>query len=175
MSFDVYVNRILKHEGGHIDHPSDPGGATNLGITVPILSRGIREGIIGPTGIKQLTKAQAILLYKKYFWEEPQYDKLPSALGFQVFDAGVNHGTARATMWLQDVLGVAADGKIGPITIAKAHNKNSSSDTERDWNNIAGFWEVRVAFYTKLSTFATFGKGWMNRMVGNFGYAQEDL
>lgn len=171
--FNKYVERVLKHEAGYVNHPNDPGGQTNLGITRATLERARRDAVVPSRGtldahIRTLPRGDAVSIYEHYYWFQPQYSRLKPAIAFQVFDAGVNHGTGNATRWLQRTAGVADDGVIGPITLS-AVNAMSVQDV------IHGFWYERIKFYTKLSTFATFGRGWMNRMADNILYSQEDM
>ena len=90
-TFQRAVARVLEHEGGYVDHPTDPGGETNFGIS---------KRSYPDLDIKQLTKAQAIQIYHDDFWVPLGCARLHPALAFQVFDAGVNHGHRKALEWL---------------------------------------------------------------------------
>lgn len=156
--FPVYIERVLGHEGGYVNHPADPGGETQWGIA---------KASYPNVDIKALTRAQAVEIYRRDFWERVHAEELPPALGFQALDAAVNHGTGNAVRWLQRAAGVADDGFFGPVSRAaiKAASENDL---------LLRFNAVRLDFYTRLSTWPTFGKGWARRIAGNLLYAAED-
>lgn len=163
MSFAVQVERVLKHEGGFVDHPADPGGATNFGITERV-ARGY--GYKGD--MRSLPRATAIAIYKAQYWNAVRGDELPPALAGQVFDAAVNHGVGNASRWLQQAVEITADGKIGPKTVAAAKGVSEADAIMR-------FNAIRLDFYASLKTFATFGKGWTRRVAGKLREAANDL
>lgn len=162
MNFDTAFERVIGHEGGFVDHPSDPGGATNWGIT----QRTARTN--GYTGdMRKLTRAQAKEIYRQSYWQRAKCDQYDGAIGFQLFDAAVNHGIGNAIRFLQRAVGVADDGIVGRLTLAAIH-KMDVPDV------LARFNAERLDFYTKLSTWPTFGKGWARRIVGNLRYSAND-
>lgn len=160
--FDRALPLVLAHEGGYVDHPSDPGGATNLGITRKTLARWRK---ITPwtdlpkSEVKALTKATVAPIYRAFYWDEINGDKLPAGLDYAVFDYAVNSGPGRAATALQRLLFVADDGEIGPITLA-AIAKRKPTDL------INALCDERLAFLRRLSTFPVFGKGWTSRVAG---------
>ena len=160
--FETIIERILAHEGGYVDHPRDPGGATNFGIT---------ERVARATGyrghMRNLPRETAVAIYHTHYWDSVQGDKLPDAVAFQVVDAAVNHGVGNAVRWLQRAAGVANDGIIGPVTLA-AVRKADPADIVLLFN------AIRLEFYASLSTFPTFGRGWTRRVAGNLRLAAED-
>lgn len=157
--FDVFIERILSHEGGYVNHPSDPGGETKWGIA---------KRSYPHVNIKELTRQQAIEIYRRDFWDRVGGGNLPDEVGFQVLDAAINHGIGNAVRMLQRAVGVADDGYFGPLSRA-AVNRLPAVDVVLRFN------AERINFYTKLSTFSTFGKGWMNRVADNLRYAAEDI
>ncbi len=162
MNFDTAFERLIGHEGGYVNHPEDPGGETNWGVTL----RTAREA--GYTGsMRDLTREQAKEIYRTAYWGRAQAEQYDGAIAFQVFDAAVNHGIGQAIRFLQRAVGVADDGAVGPVTLA-AVRAMSVTDV------LARFNAERLDFYTKLSTWPTFGKGWARRVVGNLKYAAED-
>lgn len=163
MSFEVFVERVLSHEGGFVDHPSDPGGATNFGITQAVARQNGYQG-----EMRSLSRAQAIQIYRQQYWDKIQGDQLPPAVAFQVFDAAVNHGVGNAARWLQEAVGASIDGAIGPKTV-------SATKFKPPCEVVVNFNAKRIKFYTKLGTFSAFGKGWMNRVAGNLEWAAKDL
>ncbi|GAA0532500.1 glycoside hydrolase family 108 protein [Pigmentiphaga daeguensis] len=162
MTFDQAFERLIGHEGGYTNHPDDPGGETNWGITL----RAAREA--GYTGdMRSLTREQAKEIYRVAYWGRARADQYDGAIAFQVFDAAVNHGIGNAIRFLQRAAGVADDGAVGPMTLG-AIKAMPVTDV------LARFNAERLEFYTKLSTWPTFGKGWARRIVGNLRYAAED-
>ena len=147
---------VLKYEGGYVNHPADPGGMTNLGVT-----RRVWEEWTGKPAteadMRGLTIEMVTPLYKKRFWDAVRGDDLPSGVDLCVFDFAVNAGVGRASRFLQQVVGVVADGAIGPKTLAAVTKMPADEIVER-------FCDLREAHYKSLSTFVTFGRGWMNRL-----------
>ena len=158
--FDRCLKEVLKHEGGFVDHPSDPGGMTNLGVTARTW-----EDWVGhkPTEkeMRELTPEKVTPLYRRKYWDACRADELVSGLDLCVFDTAVNSGPGRAIKFLQDVVGVKPDGGFGPLTMAavKAHCI-TDEDTKALIN---AFCDKRLQFWQGLTTFATFGKGWTRR------------
>ena len=161
--FPEYVERVLKHEGGYVNNPRDPGGETNYGITVAVARA---HGYTGR--MRDLPRITAINIYRKDYWLAVRGDDLPPAVAWQVFDSAVNHGVGRACRWLQQVVNVAQDGQIGPKTLA-AVNRMSDARLTLEYN------AIRLQFYTDLGTFKDFGKGWSRRIAGNLKLAAGDL
>jgi lysozyme family protein len=154
--FERCVREVLKHEGGWSDHPSDPGGATNLGVTLATLTEW-RGKPVTKADVKALTVDEASAIYRAKYWTVAGCDRLPAGLDMIVFDMAVNSGPARAVRTLQGVLGVAPDGIVGPKTLAAAR----AADVRQTVQTYA---EKREAFYRSLRTFPTFGKGWLRRL-----------
>jgi lysozyme family protein len=116
-NFDRYIERILKHEGGYVNHPSDPGGATKYGITEAVARRhGFTEHM------SRLPLAMAKDIYYKDYWLRIKGDSFAPSVAYHLLDAAVNHGVGNSIRWLQRVLGVADDGVIGPVTITAARS-----------------------------------------------------
>ena len=114
---------VASMEGGYADHPSDPGGATNYGISLRFLrSQGLDRGDIDGDGgidaddIKALTPADAMRMMRRSFWEPLELDRVPPACAVVLYDTAVNMGPGYARRMAQQALGVDADGIWGPIT-----------------------------------------------------------
>ena len=124
-NYQKCLETILHHEGGYVNHPKDPGGETNLGVT-----KRVYEEHGGTKDMKELTVEDVAPIYKKGYWDKMKCDDLPSGLDLCVFDFGVNAGPGRAAKYLQTLIGTKADGGIGPMTLAKVeeyintHNVN---------------------------------------------------
>ena len=162
-NFPRALELVLKHEGGYVDHPADPGGATNLGITIGTLSDWLGRKAT-KAEVKALTKQSVAPIYRKRYWDAVKGDDLPSGLDYAVFDFAVNSGVSRAANYLQAILRVPQDGKIGPVTVAAAKAADPTILIERLCAN-------RMEFLRGLSTFPTFGKGWTSRVQGVIEHA----
>jgi len=156
--FDTYIQRVLANEGGYVNNPKDPGGETNWGIA---------KRSYPNVDIKNLTRDQAIAIYRRDFWDQVGGDKLPDAFAFQALDAAVNHGIGNAVRWMQRAAGVADDGHLGPLSMAAILKKDPA-------DLVVLFLAERLEFYTKLSTFSTFGKGWVRRIADDLRAAAQD-
>lgn len=162
MDFDQAFERLIGHEGGYTNNPDDPGGETMYGVTL----RTARAS--GYTGsMRALTREQAKAIYREAYWGRARADEYDPAIGFQLFDAAVNHGIGNAIRFLQRAAGVLDDGVVGPATVA-AIRSMSVTDV------LARFNAERLDFYTRLSTWPSFGKGWARRVAENLRYAAED-
>lgn len=151
MNFDAAFQHVLKAEGGYVNHPSDPGGATNMGITEAVARR---VGYRGP--MQDLPVELAKRIYREDYWNAVRADQLPPAVRYAVFDAAVNSGVAQSVRWLQRALGVQDDGVLGPITLSTANQANPDALRAR-------LVAQRLTFLTNLNTFNTFGRGWTRR------------
>ncbi len=99
--FNQFINRVLSHEGGYVNHPKDPGGETNWGITKRTAQANGYNG-----SMRAMTREQAIGIYRKAFWERYRADQMPEAVAFQFFDACVNHGYGNAARMLRRASGL---------------------------------------------------------------------
>ena len=157
-NWETALKHILKWEGGYVNHPSDPGGRTNLGVTQRVWEEWTGKPAT-EADMRGLTVEMVTPLYKKRFWDAVRGDDLPSGVDLCVFDCAVNAGVGRASRFLQQAVGVVADGAIGPKTLEAVTKMAADEIVER-------FCDLREAHYKSLSTFATFGKGWMRRLDG---------
>lgn len=112
MSFDIAVEMVLAHEGGYVDHPEDPGGATNFGITLATLEQW-RGKPVTKTEIMALTRDEAQQIYRARYWTPCRCEQMPSAIGLIAFDGAVNLGVRRSTRLLQRALGVGGGWCVG--------------------------------------------------------------
>jgi lysozyme family protein len=153
---ELCIPRTLAHEGGYVNHPSDPGGATNRGITIGTFRRYIKaKGKIAD--LKAMTQAQAVKVYEAQYWDAVKADQMPFGVDFALFDFAVNSGPARAAMFLQEIVGAAPDGKIGPLTLAAVAKMDAPWVVNELCND-------RLTFLRRLSTWSSFGKGWTRRV-----------
>lgn len=148
---------MLKSEGGFVNHPSDPGGMTNLGVTKATWENWVgRES--DEAEMRGLTPEKVEPLYKKKYWDAVRGDELPPGISYLCFDFAVNAGAGRSIKTLQTAVGVTPDGGFGPMTMAAVQAVDPIELIER-------FSQAKEDFYRSLNTFATFGKGWLNRVA----------
>ena len=147
---------ILAHEGGYSDHPADPGGATNLGITRATLAawRGVP---VSKDDVRALTRAEAEAIYRAKYWAAVKADDLPAGVDYAAFDYAVNSGPGRAAKALQRAVGEAQDGILGPRTMAAA----KAAEPDRV---IIAICDGRLAYLQSLPGWVTFGGGWGRRV-----------
>lgn len=135
---EACIKATLKHEGGYVNHPSDPGGPTNWGITIGV-AREYWKKDAKAADIKAMPQSVAIEIYRKRYWDEVGGDDLPAGLDYAVYDFGVNSGPSRAKAYL-------------------ALTKGSTED------RIKQICDARLIFLKKLKTWPVFGKGWGRRV-----------
>jgi lysozyme family protein len=156
-NWDNSFKLMLKSEGGFVNHPSDPGGMTNLGVTKATWENWVgRES--DEAEMRGLTPEKVEPLYKKKYFDAVRGDELPMGLDYLMFDFAVNAGAGRAIKTLQTAVGVTPDGGFGPMTMAAVQAVDPVELIER-------FSQAKEDFYRSLTTFATFGKGWLNRVA----------
>ena len=156
-NFEVCFRLVLKHEGGYVDHPKDPGGATNLGVTKQAWEAYVGREVT-KDDIKALTPDVVKPFYLKRYWNVCRCDDLPSGVDYVVFDIAVNSGPGRAAKFLQSAVGATPDGVIGPNTITIVKRTTLSP-----LDLITIICDRRERYWKSLPTFPTFGKGWLRR------------
>lgn len=154
-NFDKSLQLLLKHEGGYVNHPDDPGGITNLGVTKKVYEEWI-ECEVTEEDMKKLTPKDVAPIYKRNYWRKCSCDNLPSGLDYVVFDWAVNSGVSRSCKGVQKCCGAEPDGIIGPKTIQLIKGQSVKF-------MIQEFKGLRQDFYESLSRFEIFGKGWTRR------------
>lgn len=161
-AFEQAFERVLKREGGYIDHPADRGAATNLGVTQRTYTMWRSRRGLGYQDVRLLGRGEARLIYRDNYWEPARCPLLPAAVQELHFDAAVNHGTRRAAVLLQEAVRVDADGVIGPQTLAAC--QDMPPDLLR-----ARYLCARYRFYGQIvardRSQLAFIAGWMNRMA----------
>ena len=151
MDFDTAFAKLIAHEGGLVDHPSDPGGLTNFGIS--------RRSYPGED-IRGMTLARAKEIYRRDFWGPAGCDSAPAGVKFDLFDMAVNSGVSRAVKTLQHAVGTVEDGILGPKTLQAVQ----SMSPER---LVARFNGARLAFMAGLANWQSFSRGWALRIASN--------
>jgi len=137
-SFPEALVFTLQYEGGYVDNPRDPGGPTNLGITIATLSHELGHQATR-ADVRNLTKAQASAIYRKKYWNAIGADGLPKGVDLIAFDIAVNMGVGRALQFL------TITGNQQPVA------------------RIARLDDLRLGYWRHLSFFATFWRGWKAR------------
>lgn len=165
--FNHCFAETLSHEGLFSNHPLDPGGMTMLGVTRKVWAAwtGRKVSDVTEAEMRALTPEKVAPLYHQNYWQAVRGDDLPRGVNMMVFDIAVNSGPKRAIIMLQKGINaltgrvkVSVDGAIGPKTIAAAASADSLALIKAIANS-------RLWFYFDLSTFKTFGKGWMARLL----------
>lgn len=166
---DQLIEDVIRREGAYVNHPADKGGPTNWGITKATLENfyGFK---VTEREVKDLTQAEAKLIYLNKYFYGPRIDKLPPPIQAQVLDIAVNSGPKKAVELLQKVVGVSQDGKIGPVTIAAtaASLRDVYDDPDGDTDAVNNALAVeRLKFYARIvkknPSQAVFIEGWVNR------------
>jgi lysozyme family protein len=156
-NWDDSFAAVLKHEGGFVNHPKDPGGMTNLGVT-----KAAWESYVGKTVdeafMRSLTPEVVKPFYKAMYWDKIKGDQLPAGVDYAAYDLAVNSGVGRAAKFLQTIAGVTADGVLGP----KSMGAIRECDPEQAVDALC---DMRLDFLKRLPTFDTFGKGWSRRVA----------
>jgi len=152
VSFAACVKILLQSEGGFVDDPEDPGGATNLGVDIHTLSGELgRPATVAD--VKALTVAQASDIYLRTYYNPAHCGDLPDGVDLMVFDAAINSGQGRAIRLLQSAVGVDDDGAFGPATLAAVRAMAPKAIIDK-------FHDLHAAFYAGLPTYWKFGGGW---------------
>lgn len=161
--FETALAHVLEMEGGYANDPFDPGGPTNKGITLAVyakfkgvrISQGNRERLISE--LRRISDDDLRAIYHGKYWRPAKCSQLPAALALMHFDTAVNHGVTGAARILQEAVGVAIDGEIGPQTLAGTKRMSVLQI-------LAIYARVREGKYRGMKHFWRFGRGWLNRL-----------
>ncbi len=156
-SFARALVLTLKFEGGYSDHPRDPGGATNLGITQKTLEY-FRGRPVTKADVKSLHLDEAAKIYKQNYWNAVCCDQMPAGVDMCMFDLAVNSGPQKAIKILQAAAGLSVNGVLSAETLASTHH-NTPHEL------IKSICRLRLSFLQRLTIFATFGRGWSARVA----------
>jgi lysozyme family protein len=157
-SYDAALARLLAHEGGYNNHPDDPGGPTNFGITIADYRRYVKPDATA-ADVRAMTVDEAKAIYRRRYWDAQRCDELPAGVDYAVFDYGVNSGIGRSGKVLRRVLGLSdSSSRVTDQVIAAARAADSRSV-------IAAICDERLRFLRSLKTWNVFGKGWSRRVA----------
>lgn len=163
---DLVMQWILASEGGYVNHPKDPGGATNFGVTQRTYDAWRWRKQLPARSVRQITMDEVHAIYAEGYLDRVRFDDLPAGVDYAVADYAVNSGPGRAIKELQRLLRVADDGVIGPITM-------TALDRAHPARLIHDLCTARMAFLRRLRHWPTFGRGWTRRVMGDEEGVQE--
>ena len=155
-NFPDSLRFVLAHEGGFVNHPRDPGGATNFGVTQRVYDAYRRRKALAQQSVRHITSPEVSAIYREMYWDRIRADDLPKGLDYAVFDFAVNSGPDRAIKFMQRAIGANADGIIGPVTLEMARRDVPGA--------IKRMCADRLSFKRRLAHFDTFGRGWTRRV-----------
>lgn len=172
--FSKAIAVVLEHEGGFVDDPVDPGGATNWGVSLRWLEstgdllRGDidRDGDIDADDIRQMTREQAVSLYRHHFWDANEYARIAhNDVATKVFDMAVNMGPRQAHKLLQraaqaNLKHCVDDGILGPVTFRVVNHLSAEALLPAIRSEQAGFYRYLTAKKPKLNKYIN---GWLRR------------
>jgi lysozyme family protein len=154
--YDEALRRLLAHEGGYVNHPSDPGGPTNFGITLADYRRYVKADATA-ADVKAMKVEHAKAIYRTKYWNALRCDAMPAGLDYALFDYGVNSGTGRAAKVFCAIAG-SAGGVIDDIALAHVRARDPIK-------LIVALCDERLAFLKRLKTWPVFGAGWGRRVA----------
>lgn len=152
---------VLRWEGGYVNHPNDPGGATNKGVTQRTYDAWLLRQGRPRQPVAQIADDEVHAIYEADYWLAARCDQLPAPLDLVVFDTAVNMGVGRAVRFLQHAVGERDDGEFGPLTreAVLAADPREAART---------FCDRREWYYGELvrknGKLAVFLNGWLNRL-----------
>ena len=158
-SYDEALTRLLCDEGGYTNHPRDPGGPTNFGITLADARRHWKSDATA-ADVRAMPQSAARAIYRERYWDALRCGDLPAGVDYAVFDYGVNSGIGRAGKVLRRVLSMPDDtSMVSDAVIAAAVHADTPAI-------IRAICAERLAFLRRLKTFPVFGRGWTARVNG---------
>ncbi|WP_136617080.1 MULTISPECIES: glycoside hydrolase family 108 protein [Mesorhizobium] len=157
------LDRLLVHEGGYVNHPRDPGGPTNKGVTQRVYDAYRKGKGQAPRSVKGITMPEVYEIYDRQYWDAVKGDQLPDGVDYVVLDGAANSGVSQSIKWLQRALGPLykgrVDGVMGLSTLEALKGVNNHDAL------IDRICDLRMNFLRNLNTWAVFGKGWASRVV----------
>ena len=166
--FTAALAFTLSQEGGWADNPDDPGGATMQGVTLAVFREWLHDPAAAAAQLRAISGTEIEALYGALYWNPVTGSSLPAGVGLSVFDMAVNAGVRRSAMLLQHLLGVTADGSIGPETLLACRDAAAAPLVEQ----LAG---AQLAFYKGCGDWPAFGDGWTRRVDARLAAARAAL
>ncbi len=158
-TYDEALRRLLAHEGGYTNHPSDPGGPTNFGITIYDYRKYVKPNATA-ADVRTMTVDEAKAIYRKRYWDAQRCDELPAGVDYSVFDYGVNSGIGRSGKVLRRVVGLPDTTHVVTDEVLRAVARRDPKAMVTAIN------DERLAFLKRLNTWPVFGTGWGARVAG---------
>lgn len=158
MNFDMAFDRLMDHEGGYVNDPNDPGGETKYGVS---------KRSYPDLDIKNLTRDAAKEIFRRDFWDRINGDAVYDGVAWQLADFAYHSGPETAVRYFQRALGVADDGRFGPVSRKAAETMSESDQIQR-------VLAERLDFLTRLSNWKHAGRGWARRIAANLRFGAED-
>ena len=160
-AFEASLPFVLRWEGGFVDHPNDPGGRTNKGVTQKVYDAWRKRQGLPVRDVKRLDDTELHRIYESGYWIPPHCGRLARQLDLVHFDTAVNKGPGRAGRFLQEAAGCGVDGDFGSQT-------EKAVQACRPGDLIASYCATREAYYRELvrrnASLGVFLKGWLNRL-----------
>ena len=156
-TYDDALARVFAHEGGYTNHPADPGGPTNFGITLRD-ARAYWRAHATAADVRAMPVTVAKDIYRARYAAPLRFHELPPGVDYAVLDYGINSGVGRSARVLQRLAGVTVDGEIGAQTLAAARARDPRV-------LVAAICDERLAFLKTLKTWPAFGRGWARRVA----------
>lgn len=158
-TYEQALKLVLEHEGGYVNHPRDPGGATNKGVTQRVYDEYRRKRNEPLRSVKHIEAVEVGDIYKSQYWNAVKGNELPAGVDYCIFDFAINSGPRRAIKFLQKAVSAVPDGVLGPATLAAVKAANPAI-------LINAICTARQRYLESLDTFSVFGKGWTRRVAG---------
>lgn len=161
LGFQASLPFVLRWEGGFVDHPADPGGRTNRGVTQRVYDAWRRRQGLPQRDVKAIEEAEVASIYESGYWIPPRCDLLERQLDLMQFDTAVNMGPGRAVRFLQSAVGCGVDGDFGPATECAVAAADLGDTITRYCSTREAYYRGLVDKNPKLGVFL---KGWLNRL-----------
>lgn len=150
----------LRWEGGYVNNPVDPGGETNKGITAATYANYRRQKGLSQQSVRFITDAEVNEIYRDFYWRPAQCETMVRPLAIVQFDTAVNFGVRGAVLFLQETLGIRADGVFGAATQSALARANNAATARR---YVQGRINYRYRRVQESPSQRVFLQGWLNR------------
>ncbi|MGC1464306.1 MAG: glycosyl hydrolase 108 family protein [Pseudolabrys sp.] len=157
-SYGAALARVLAHEGGYSNNPSDPGGPTNFGITIADYRKDVKLGATA-ADVRAMKVDDAKAIYRARYWDAQRCDDLPAGVDYAVFDYGVNSGIGRSGRVLRRMLKLPDNTSVVSDAVIAAAKQAEAKLLA------AAICDERLRFLRSLKTWPVFGKGWSARVA----------
>ena len=158
-NYEKALHWVLQHDAGYVNHPQDPGGATNKGITQKTYDAYRRAKGVPVRDVRDIDDVEVRAIYREQYARPVWFDALPSGVDYALFDFAVNSGVSRAVKYIQRLVGTRQDGIMGNQTLSAIRAQDAAA-------LINALCDARLAFMRGLKIWPTFGRGWQRRVDG---------